>query len=348
MQEDATTHTFGKTDERIYLNNNDGELVSIEWNGNDEKKVLHIAGITTYGISVMKHGKVNKDNCMLTEEDAQAQEVNKPANAGQINISPDGTKALAQINNELYVVTIPATGKMVDLSVADASAAAFPAKELTELGGEFPAWESNSKKVHWSLGSSHFVYDLGRAEFFEDSVKQAKKAEEKRIADSIAAVVKAVVKPKDDSVKAKIDTLVKKEVKKKEEPKYKAVETDVKVYYQRDMPKGMMLFKGARIITMKGEEIIDNGDILVENNRIKAIGKSGTLSAPADAKVMDVSGKTIVPGFVDPHSHMWPNWNVHKNQIWIYAANLAWCYDHPRPTNGHHRCAYLWRHGGCR
>ena len=39
---------------------------------------------------------------------------------------------------------------------------------------------------------------------------------------------------------------------------------------------------------------------------------------------MDMSGKTIVPGFVDPHSHMWPNWGIHKNQIWIYAANLAY------------------------
>ena len=35
-------------------------------------------------------------------------------------------------------------------------------------------------------------------------------------------------------------------------------------------------------------------------------------------------GKTIVPGFVDVHSHMWPNWGIHKNQIWIYAANLAY------------------------
>jgi hypothetical protein len=39
---------------------------------------------------------------------------------------------------------------------------------------------------------------------------------------------------------------------------------------------------------------------------------------------MDVSGKTIIPGFVDPHAHMWPNWGIHKNQIWIYAANLAY------------------------
>lgn len=73
---------------------------------------------------------------------------------------------------------------------------------------------------------------------------------------------------------------------------------------------------------MKGDEVIENGDVLVENNRIKAVGKR--LSVPAGAKVMDMSGKTIIPGFVDPHAHMWPNWGIHKNQIWIYAANLAY------------------------
>jgi hypothetical protein len=39
---------------------------------------------------------------------------------------------------------------------------------------------------------------------------------------------------------------------------------------------------------------------------------------------MDMAGKTIVPGFVDAHAHMWPNWGIHKNQVWIYAANLAY------------------------
>jgi imidazolonepropionase-like amidohydrolase len=39
---------------------------------------------------------------------------------------------------------------------------------------------------------------------------------------------------------------------------------------------------------------------------------------------MDMSGKTIVPGFVDTHAHMWPAWGLHKNQVWVYAANLAY------------------------
>ena len=102
------------------------------------------------------------------------------------------------------------------------------------------------------------------------------------------------------------------------------VENEVKVYYHRDMPQGTVLLKGARIITMEGEQVIENGDILVVNNRIKAIGASGSVSAPSGAKVYDLAGKTIVPGFVDTHAHMWPQFGVHKNQVWKYAINLAY------------------------
>ncbi len=70
--------------------------------------------------------------------------------------------------------------------------------------------------------------------------------------------------------------------------------------------------------------MIENGDILVENNRIKAVGAGGSLTAPASTTVIDAAGKTIIPGFVDVHSHMWPQWGLHKNQVWIYAANLAY------------------------
>lgn len=50
---------------------------------------------------------------------------------------------------------------------------------------------------------------------------------------------------------------------------------------------------------MKGDQVIENGDLLIENNRIKAIGTSGSLSVPSSAQVIEVKGKTIVPGFVD-------------------------------------------------
>jgi hypothetical protein len=73
---------------------------------------------------------------------------------------------------------------------------------------------------------------------------------------------------------------------------------------------------------MRGDEVVENGDVVVTDNRIVSVGPQG--SAPAGARVIDVAGKTIVPGFVDVHAHPWPTWGIHETQVWKYLANLAW------------------------
>jgi len=225
------------------------------------------------------------------------------------------------------VITIPPqTGKVPAISVADPASSSFPSRQLTEIGGEFPAWELNSNKVHWSLGNGHWTYDVDAAEAFEDSLQTAKKATELRKADSLRtldAMDKAARAAVDSiaKVKAKSDTTAKTTPK---EPKYEAKEIQVKVFFPKDKPNGVVLLKNGRVITMKGNEVIERGDVLIVNNRIVAVGKRGSLKVPAGAKEIDCSGKTLVPGFVDTHAHMWPFWGLHKNQVWIYAANLAY------------------------
>src|SRR6185503_9670523 len=61
---------------------------------------------------------------------------------------------------------------------------------------------------------------------------------------------------------------------------------------------------------------------LVRDNRIAAIGPTGTLQA-GSARVIDVTGKTIVPGFVDTHAHPGVQSGTHL-QPWSYLANLAY------------------------
>ncbi len=327
-------HFVNSQPDKIYLTHFNGDLLSIRWDGTDEKRIIHVTGITTYGTIPTKMGRPDpeKMKCILVENEEadKEREVTKPSPASWITISPNGSNALVQVNNDIYTVTIPQTGKLENISVADAASADFPARKLTEVGGEFPYWQNDGKTVHYSLGSTHFIYDIDRAQFFEDSTKDAKKAEAKRIedstnrvnADTVLKKAADLAKKVADSIAAK-DTTAKK-TPKKEDPKFKATETDVKVYFKKATPEGSVLFRGARIITMKGDEVIENGDVLVENNRIKAVGKRGSFSVPSNAKVYNVAGKTIIPGFVDPHSHMWPNWGIHKNQIWIYATNLAY------------------------
>jgi Tol biopolymer transport system component/imidazolonepropionase-like amidohydrolase len=92
----------------------------------------------------------------------------------------------------------------------------------------------------------------------------------------------------------------------------------------RARPKGSVLLTGARIVTMNGNDIIERGDILITDNRITAVGAKGKVQIPIGTKVVDVTGKTIIPGFVDVHAHMWPPRGVHQTQVWQYLANLAY------------------------
>jgi Tol biopolymer transport system component len=348
---------FTKDTSRIYLNGNGGTLISIKWDGTDTKTHAKITGITTYG-SVAdadgEHGKKNTyvmgkymggfnsvNHCMLPENASSREPQNMPTPAGVILMAPVGNQALAQVNNNVYVVTIPEAGKMPSINVADPNSSSFPSRQLTEIGGDFPAWEANGKNVHYSLGNGHWVYNTDRATFVRDSVKEAKKIESRKVADSVKALLAkgpeakkladSLAKKATDSLalllknnpaRVTADSLAK--VAKAKAEKYTPEENQVSVYFTKDNPIGTMLLKNARIVTMNKDEIIENGDVLIVNNRIKAVGKTGTLSSPTGTKEIDCSGKTVTPGFVDTHAHMWPYWGLHKNTVWLYAANLAY------------------------
>ncbi len=100
--------------------------------------------------------------------------------------------------------------------------------------------------------------------------------------------------------------------------------TDVTVAFSRARAKGSVLLTGARIITMKGDEVIANGDVLVTDNKIAAVGRRGSLKAPANTRTISVAGKTIMPGWVDVHAHMWAPRGLHQTEVWQHLANLAY------------------------
>lgn len=92
-----------------------------------------------------------------------------------------------------------------------------------------------------------------------------------------------------------------------------------------DKPKGSIAFTNARIITMEGNEVIENGSIVINQNRIEAIGKASEIAIPNNAKVYDVTGKTIMPGIVDAHAHVGGfRYGLTTQQNWQFYANLAY------------------------
>ncbi|MEZ5421434.1 MAG: hypothetical protein R2708_29410, partial [Vicinamibacterales bacterium] len=100
--------------------------------------------------------------------------------------------------------------------------------------------------------------------------------------------------------------------------------TEVVVEVPRARPTGSVLLTGGRLITMNGDQVIDSGDILVTDNRIAAVGPRGKVAAPSGVRRIDLRGKTVIPGLVDVHAHMWAPRGLHQTAVWQYYANLAY------------------------
>ena len=291
---------FAQNNKRIYLNTTQG-LVSIKWDGTDKKQHLQVDGITVYGSSY-------DENHLLADTPSAPKK--KPSKASALFRAPKGPYALAQINNDIYVVTVPFLGeKGAKINVKDPSEAAFPSRKLTKFGGQFPSWDPSGKVVYWTLGKTLFRYDIAKAEAIEKAQKEELKAKKR-------------AQEKKDDTKEKVTST--EEDEKNGIKDYQAKEMEVVVKAKRAIAKGLLAFTNANLITMEGEEVIENGTILIRNNRIESVGNISKVIIPENAKVIDLKGKYLLPGFVDTHAHMWPAWGLHKKHVWVYAANLAY------------------------
>ncbi|MET4682980.1 amidohydrolase family protein [Brevundimonas faecalis] len=103
-------------------------------------------------------------------------------------------------------------------------------------------------------------------------------------------------------------------------------EHGIKIGFSADYakPAGVTVLSGARLITMKGDEVVEDGVVVVNGNRIEAIGPRGSVTVPAGARVIDMTGKTIIPGLVDAHWHgrMGAD-EIIPQQSWVNYAALA-------------------------
>ena len=268
----------GATDpDRIYLQRGADMLVSVRWDGTDEREHVRIRGSTPPG----------------------SQSALTPS---VLRMAPRGDQVMALIQGQIYTATVPLIGGTAPLiNVGNPGSAQMPARRLTDMGGEFPAWAASGRAVHWSLGRAFFTYDLDAAEAFEE----AREAEER------AEAVRAGAEAEGDEAE-------------EDDDEYEPTEVRIEIEAERDIPRGTALLTGARVITVADAGVIQQADILVRDNRISAVGPSGTLDVPADARVIDLAGKTIVPGFVDTHAHMRPANSLHRSDVWPYLANLAY------------------------
>lgn len=94
----------------------------------------------------------------------------------------------------------------------------------------------------------------------------------------------------------------------------------------RFVPTGAQVLRGATVYPMEGTAaVIRDADVVIAADRILAVGPRGSVAIPAGAAVRDVTGKFIVPGFVDTHAHWFEiRRTVQDRTHWDFAVNLAY------------------------
>ncbi|MCK0129453.1 amidohydrolase family protein [Erythrobacter sp. F6033] len=185
--------------------------------------------------------------------------------ANDFRIAPDGQTVAFRQNYEVFAMPLIPGGKPVDVSEKGGG---LPVTKVSTGGADYLGWANGGETLFWSIGPQ--LQSATVSDFFRNA-------------------------PKGDE----------------EEQGYTPPETGISmaVTVNADKPSGTVAITGARILTMAaglGDDdagVIENGVIVIEGDRIKAIGAAGDVSVPSGAVTVDASGKTIMPGFVDAHHH---------------------------------------------
>jgi imidazolonepropionase-like amidohydrolase/Tol biopolymer transport system component len=163
-------------------------------------------------------------------------------------------------------------------------AKSIPLAKVTRDAGEFLRWSGDSKRLHWALGPELFTQALTDAFDFLEGAPEKLPGPPER---------------------------------------------GIPIGFQAaaDVPTGTVALVGARLITMRGdrnEEVIEDGTVVIERNRIRAVGPRAQVQVPSGAHVIDASGKTIIPGLIDVHWHgdMGDD-GILPEQNWVTAASLG-------------------------
>jgi imidazolonepropionase-like amidohydrolase len=80
--------------------------------------------------------------------------------------------------------------------------------------------------------------------------------------------------------------------------------TPIGIRPQSPEGKGVLALKAARLIDGTGAPAINNAVIIVTDNKITAVGDASSVRVPADARIIDLGDVTLLPGFIDAHTHL--------------------------------------------
>ncbi len=312
---------FGPEPDRVYLyaGGRPGAasgLMSLRYDGTDRRSLLQATGPGVYN----------------AEDDVAAEDV---------RIAPDGVHALIHHANQLYLVRLlnPYVND-VTVNLGDAS---LPLARLTDIGADFFGWSANGAEIFWSTGHRIHRRLVGDVSFSDENGAEQgaadqddpregdQTADQTGAADGAGIAARGADKGGGDRDENDQDAGDREDGGDPEadEPLLEAHASvrsvAVEIYRPRYRPEGRVALTGARILTMEANASpIEDGVVLIDGDRIAAVGAGGDVAIPEHTRVIDVAGKTIAPGFVDTHAHYRPLRRVLSTANAAFLANLAY------------------------
>ena len=220
-------------------------------------------------------------------------------NATEYRVSPNGEWVAFREYFAAYVAPFVATGKSQDIGP---KATSVPVRRVSEDAGEYLHWSGDSTRLHWALGPELSSLELAQALDFLREPAAGEDAED--------------------------DDAVDEETEEREELPIETVRIGFEV--ASDRPEGTVALVGGRVITLAGgsaepaQAVIEDGTVVVEGHRIRAVGPRAEVEVPTDAHVIHLDGKTVIPGLVDVHWHGAQGTDeIVPEQGWFNFATLA-------------------------
>ena len=240
----------------------------------------------------------------------------------QTILAPDGVHVLSKAGprRHIYMFELPRVADSIAIDPV-AATPVVPVRRLSRAGGDFPAFSRDGSKAIWTHGTTLHIYDIALGDkATNDSLVAALSRGGRGGAPGAPAADSARPPAAADSTRrpAGPDT-----TSTRWAPAFDATRHEVRISLAADKPVGVVVLRGARIVTMKDREVIENGDVVVTGNRITAVGPRGSVAIPRGARTIDVAGKTILPGYVDVHAQMAAPSQVQRTVLPQYLANLA-------------------------
>ncbi len=245
---------------------------------------------------VDRNSSKDADNLGLYSIGMDGKEVRQHCNSQwgtDYRVAPDG-KWIAFIERfNVYLVPLLQTGSSIDVGPANTS---LPTVKMSQESGDFVHFSGDSKRLHWTVGPTLYSQSLDEAFPFlkgdpEPPIETTTEAEAKPAAETIV---------------------------------FTPTKTELGFEQPYAKPESVVAFIGAKLVTMGKQGIIENGTLVVRNNRILAVGPKHEVDIPAGATKVKVPGMVILPGLIDTHAHgAMDSEGITPEANWVNYARLA-------------------------